>query len=376
MRAAMLHGFADVRVEQVPSPRMTAGEALLDVACVQPSVTEAMLIAGAPVALHDTLAAALRRGPVAFGGHEFAAILRDLDPRAAGLTDLRPGARVTAVETESCGRCRACRTAQPQACPAPQILGFTRPGAFADRLVVPATSLVAVPPGVSAAETAAIQPLAGALHALAEARLVPGESILITGSGVMALLIAQVARLAGAGRVIVAGGSRDLGRSLLAPFAEAVLAPGDGVEDCVLDLTGGLGVDVAFDTAGGAASAGLSEGATMALAARSVRRGGRIVVVSVLPDSAQLPLALLRSKYVSLHHPRSGAGAYAVGLSVFDHALALVARGEVDLSPLTAARLEGIDSLPRAVAAALVKDPARVGPVQVHTEYSWNEVSG
>ena len=361
MRAALLRGFGDLVVADVPDPRPAPGEVVVAVSCVQPSVTECVLIAGEPVALHARLAAALAGGgPVQFGGHEFCGTIVG---EAAGFA---PGDRVTAVETITCDRCAACRRGRADACVRPEFLGYTRPGAFAELVAVPAASLVRVPDAVSDSTAAAIQPLAGAVHAHAEAQVRPGESVLVIGAGVMGLLAVQVARHGGAGLILVAG--RSAAKLALADRfgASAVFGDGVGLVEAVLDATEGVGVDVVVETAGGPPSAGLAGVDTLDLAARCVRRGGRIALVSVLPERVVAPLGLLRERSVALLHPRSGAGGYSPSASVFEYALRLVARGDVDVEALVTHRLHGIDALPEAVTMTADKAAhGAINPVQV-----------
>ncbi|RLK09738.1 L-iditol 2-dehydrogenase [Micromonospora sp. M71_S20] len=376
MRAAVLHGFGDLRVEEVPDPQAGPGEVLVDICCVQPSVTECMLIAGEPVALHRRLADALATGPVRFGGHEFCGVVRAVGP---GVRRYRPGDRVTAVETLVCGHCAACRNGRTDACVRPEFIGFTRPGALAERLVVPETAVVPVPPGVSAAAAAAIQPLAGALHAHALAAVAPGETVLVLGAGVMGLLAVQVARRGNAGLVAVSGRSpaklalaRRFGADLVIDAAAAGAAAADPVLAAVHDATDGIGADVVIETAGGSPGLGLSGADTLELAARCARRGGRVVGVSVLPDDVPAPLGLLRERSVSLLHPRSGAGGYSPSGSVFTHALRLVARGDVEVEPLITHWSTGIEAIPEAV--RITRDKAAHGainPVQVRLDVDW-----
>ncbi len=366
MRAAVLHGFGDLRMADVPEPEPGYGEVVVDVACVQPSVTECMLIAGEPVAQHGHLAAALARGPVRFGGHEFCGVVAGA---GAGVDRVPAGGRVTVVETVVCGRCAACRRQRPDACASPGFVGFTRPGAFAERVLVPAANVVAVPEGVSPAAAAAVQPLAGAIHAHALAAVQPGESVLVVGAGVMGLLAVQVARHGNAGAILVAGRSRAK-LDLAARFgADLVLGADADVPALVGAATEGVGVDVVIETAGGAPSVGLSGVDTLDLATRCVRRGGRIVLVSVLPQRAVAPLGRLRERSVSLLHPRSGAGGYSPGGDAFTHALRLVARGDVDVESLVTHRLDGVDRIPEAVRITADK-PAHgaINPAQVYVE--------
>jgi threonine dehydrogenase-like Zn-dependent dehydrogenase len=363
MRAAVLHGFGKLTVEEVPDPVPGPDDVVIDVTCVQPSVTECGLILGEPIALHAHLARALADGPVRFGGHEFCGVVSEVGANAAGV---EVGTAVTAVETVPCGRCAACRRSRPDACVRPEFIGFTRPGAFAERVVVPAASVVAVPAGVSASAAAAIQPLAGAVHAHAEANVRPGESVLVIGAGVMGLLAVQVARHGGAGLVVVAG--RSPAKLALAERfgADVVVGKDDDVAAAVRAATDGIGADVVIETAGGPPEAGLAGVATLDLAARCVRRGGRIVMVSVLAQRFEAPIGLLRERSVALLHPRSGAGGYSPGATVFEYALRLVARGDVDVESLVTHRRQGIDALPEAVGITADKAAhGAINPVQV-----------
>lgn len=365
MRAAFLHGFGDLRLQEAPDPTPGPDEVVLRVDAVQPSVTEAMLIAGAPITLHDHLARRMAQGPVAFGGHEFGGTVAQVGP---GVDGSLVGLRATAVETIACGACSSCRRGERTWCSAPTYLGFTRPGAFAEYVVVPAEALVPAPAGVSLAAVTALQPLAGALHAHAAAAVAPGESVLVIGAGVMGLLAVQVARRGDAGLVACLGRSahkRALATSLGADVVLDAASP-DAVAAAVAELTDGRGVDVVIETAGGTPMAGLAGADTLRQAAQLVRRGGRIVLVSVLDEGAPFPVTTLREKAVDVLHPRSGAGGYAVGGRVFDHAMRLVARGDVDVESLITATLTGLDELPTALAMSLNKGAhGLVNPPQV-----------
>ena len=96
-------------------------------------------------------------------------------------------------------------------------------------------------------------------------------------------------------------------------------------------------------------------------------------MVSVLNARTMAPLGLLRQKAVALLHPRSGAGGYSPSRSVFEHALALVTRGDVDVESLVTHRLTGIDELPKALAITRDKPAHRaINPAQVYLrEDAW-----
>lgn len=363
MRAAVLRKFGEMTITEVPDPVCGPVDVIIDVRCVQPSVTECMLIDGDDVSLHDGLAERLRRGPVQFGGHEFAGTVSQVGKEVQGLDT---GQRVTAVETLPCRRCVACRRDRPEACVAPSIVGFTRAGAFAERLAVPAGAVVPLPEGVSFSAGAAVQPLAGAVHAHAALGVKPGETVLVIGGGVMGLLAVAVARHGNAGMIALSTRSprkQEIGRAF---GADIVLGDAREVPAMARDLTDGIGFDVVIETAGGSESAGLAGTVAIDVAVAAVRYGGRVAVVSVLPARAELPTGQMRDKALTFVHPRSGAGYYAATTSVFAHSLALAARGTVDLERLVTHRLAGLAALPEALAITRDKDTyGAINPAQV-----------
>jgi threonine dehydrogenase-like Zn-dependent dehydrogenase len=137
------------------------------------------------------------------------------------------------------------------------------------------------------------------------------------------------------------------------------------------EATEGVGFDIVFETAGGSTAAGLSGTSTLDIAARCVRRGGRIVLVSVLDRDVMAPLGLLRGKSVALLHPASGTGGYSPTATAFEHSLHLVARGDIDVSSLVTHQLTGIEELPKAMEITRNKRAyGAINPAQV-TALGW-----
>jgi threonine dehydrogenase-like Zn-dependent dehydrogenase len=364
MRAAVLRSFGRLDYADVEDPSCGPAEVVIDVRCVQPSVTEVMLIDGDDVAMHSVLATRIAAGPVQFGGHEFAGVITETGNDVTGVT---VGDRVTAVETLPCGACGPCSRGRSDYCTGPSVVGFTRPGAFAERLAVPASAVVRLPDDVSFSSAAAVQPLAGAVHAHADLHLAPGETMLVIGGGVMGLLAVAVARHGNAGTIAVSTRSKRKRELALEFGADVVIDAAQDVAAIARDITGGVGFDTVVETAGGSETVGLAGTATVDIAVDAVRRGGRIAMVSVLAARAELPTGRMREKGLKLFHPRSGAGFYAATTSVFEHSLGLVSRGRVDLEKLVTHRLDGLESLTEAL--AITRDKPRYGainPAQVN----------
>lgn len=364
MKAALLPRFGELVVSEIPDPACGPGEVLVEVRCVQLSVTECMLINGDDIAMHEQLARRLADGPVQFGGHEFAGVVRAVGAEVEGIV---AGQRVTAVETIPCGQCAACRRTRTAACVRPSVIAFNRPGALAELISVPAGAVVPIPDGVSFAAAAAVQPLAGAVHGHAALGVQPGESVLVLGAGVMGLLHVAVARHGNAGLVIATSHS-DRKLELARAFgADHALDADSDILDAALAATEGVGFDVVVETAGGSKSVGLAGTATLDLAVRAVRRGGRIAVVSVLPARCEVPTGLMREKSLTLVHPRSGAGYYAQTTSVFEHSLGLISRGTVDVEALLTHRLDGLEQVNEALRITTHKSEyGAINPPQLH----------
>ena len=168
MRAAILHGPEDLRVEDVPDPEPGDGEVLVHV--------EAATTCGTDVKMWRRGHPILPPYPARFG-HETTGVREDT------------GERVLVGDSVACGACRSCRAARPQICRAPRwVLG-----GFAERIAAPVAALHAVPAGLEPAGAAMAEPLAAAVHAVGRA---PGLAVApdagVLGGGPMGLMVAAL----------------------------------------------------------------------------------------------------------------------------------------------------------------------------------------
>lgn len=159
-------------------------------------------------------------------------------------------------------------------------------GAFAEQIIAPAERIFALPASVPLDSACFVEPLACCLAAVEAAGLRQPAPVLITGAGPMGLMLLQLARAIG-GPVLVS--EPDAPRRQLAQRlgATAVVDPlRESLAEAVTALTGGLGVGVAFETAGRPAPLG---DCLLAVAER-----GTVVIVGVNPTDAQLDVPLYR----------------------------------------------------------------------------------
>lgn len=146
-------------------------------------------------------------------------------------------------------------------------------GAFAERIRVDARRVQRVPEGIDISDAALTEPAAVAMHAIERSGVGIGDLVVVVGAGTIGLLVAELARLAGAARV-AAIDPKQTRRELVCDLgADAAFSPGPEI-DGWLERTGhGLGADVVFDCSG-------SEDA-LASAITQCRRGGTVVAVGV-----------------------------------------------------------------------------------------------
>lgn len=263
MKAAVIFENGDVdciRYEEVPEPAVGPGEVLIDVHGAALNHLDIWVRKGRP---------GLELPVPHILGSDVAGVVVEV---GENVDHLRPGDEVLANPGLSCGQCEFCRRGEQSECISFGIVGMTRPGTFAERVTVPAVNVFPKPAHLSMAEAAAL-PLAYVTAwrmLMSRAHLVPGETVLIHGiGGGVALAGLQLSRLAGA-RVIVTSSSdeklmhaREFGADECVNYANNPC-----LGDAIRDLTGGRGVDIAFDTVGAA---------TWSVNFKAVRRGGRIV---------------------------------------------------------------------------------------------------
>lgn len=313
MKAARLYGPGDMRVDDISKPEPGPGEALLQVLSVG--------ICGSDV--HYFLDGGIGDDKVKEPfviGHEFSARVAALGPGAAGPP---VGTRVAVEPAISCGHCEFCEAGHPNLCE--HILFCSTPpteGAFREYLAHPAHLCFPIPDEIDDAEGAMLEPLGVALHTVGLAKLRPGDTVAIVGAGPIGLLTLQVALRSGARAAYVV----DLIPERLA-LAEALGATatfkadtGDAVR-WLMGLTGGRGVDVAFEAA-------WADETTTRLVAETARRGGKLIMCGIPRENvAVFPAHAVRRKGLTIKYVRRMKHTYP-------RAIALVRDGLIDVKRL------------------------------------------
>jgi propanol-preferring alcohol dehydrogenase len=189
-------------------------------------------------------------------GHEIAG---EITAAGAGVHETRLGERIAVHYVISCTRCPSCARGAEQFCESYDMLGMTRAGGWAERVVIPARNAVPLPASIPFEHAAVMMcSSATALHALRRGRLRPGDRVVVFGAGGLGMSAIQLAALLGASGVFAVDVSderlqlaADLGAVPLLPEEAPRRITEAGGADVVLDLAGVDGVlRSALDVAG------------------------------------------------------------------------------------------------------------------------------
>ena len=359
MKAWRFYGFSDMRLDDVPAPECRPGHVIVQVLCVQPSVTEAQLAFGIRTLAYEKIKTRLEtEAPVQLFGHEFCARIVEVGP---GVEKFRPGDRVAARAKLPCGTCPLCMDGRNHLCRKGPIIGFQLPGCFSEYAILPENALVKVDDRISDSEAACLQSLSDSVAAVETAEVGLGESVAIFGQGSMGLECMQIARNSGAGLLITVDVreeacaiSRELGADLSINASERDPAA------VIRELTGGNGADIVFECAGGSPKQGLAGTKSLTQALDSVRSGGKVIGVSFFGQPVQLDVDILRERSLRYVFPDISTSAH------LEHTVRLVASGRVRLKSSITHVLEGIESVPKAFEITANKGKFKaINPAQV-----------
>lgn len=269
MKAAFYRGNKTIRVEEVSPVEVGPGQVQLKVSHCGICGTDLHIFQG-----HMDK----RIKIPAVIGHEASGVVAYVGP---GVEGFKPGDRLVVRPLEPCGQCPACEAGYSHICQNLKFIGIDSPGAFQQRWNVPAHTLHRLPDSVSMEHGAMIEPLAVACHDVRMGGVKQGDFVVVIGGGPIGMLIALVARQAGA-RVLVS----EVNPYRLSLGKEFGLETADPRESDLPELvehrTGGAGADVVFEVSG--SSAGLE------VMTKLPRTRGKIVVVAIVPEPQKVDL--------------------------------------------------------------------------------------
>lgn len=305
-------GDREVELREVPEPVPFAGEVLLKVSAAG--------VCGSDIEMwHNWID--IPTVPV-IQGHEFCGVV---DSLGDGVSGISKGDRVVSETAASiCGICEYCRAGEYNQCPRRMGFGAGRDGAFTKYVRVPVRCLHRVPDNVPDEYAALTEPACVAYNALTvKSEIRPGEPVLVLGPGPIGMMAVQMARIRGAFPIIAVGTEADMGRlEVIRQLGahHAVVIPKEDPLPLVDQLTGGRGVPLVVDAAGGTKA--------LATAIAAVSRNGAITKIAWDHHLPEVDLNSLVQKGARLQ------GSFSHTWRTWEAVLQLISSGQLDVKTM------------------------------------------
>jgi len=312
MKAAMLYGINDLRIEDVPKPQVDKGEVLVKVKAATTCGTDLKIFQRGYIEK-------VIRLPTVFG-HEWAGEVVEV---ADDLEWPKKGMRVRAGNSAPCMHCAMCQMGKYNLCENMVWLW----GAYAEYIKVPARMVLVnmqeIPQHVSFEEAAITEPLACVLHGVEETGVKLGDAVAIIGAGPIGLLHLLTVRRIGAEKVIVVDlVDERLGFAEKLGADETINAGKANAVEKVRQITNGYGVDVAIEAIG--------TPPTWEQALKLVRKGGTVLEFGGCPPGTEIKVSTEMLHYGEI----KVLGAFHTTPLHFRKALSLIATRTIDVRPL------------------------------------------
>lgn len=250
-------------------------------------------------------------------GHEFSATV---EKTGKGVSDLRPGMKVTSMPQIVCGRCEPCLRGDYHICDELMVEGFQAPGCAQELWVTKADQIIPLPDTFSFEQGAMVEPVSVAVHSVRRAGDVSGKKVAVLGAGPIGNLVAQVARADGAEVLITDISDFRLDIAGQCGLENTVNPNTESLKQAVLRVFGPKSFQVGFECVG--------VEATMTDAIENIAKGGTIVVVGVFGEKPRVDMGLVQNNELNL------VGTLMYKREDYIKAVELIDSGDVITEPL------------------------------------------
>ena len=192
MKAAVYHGPGDLRVEEVPVRKLKDNEVKIQVKYCGICGTDIHIFHGDGGCCDVT--------PPLVPGHEFSGVVAEV---GAGVKTVKVGDRVTGDPNDMCGECYFCKNGMQHFCKNNIGIGTTVDGGFAEYVIMREKQVYKVSDELSFIEAAMAEPISCCLHGIDLCNIKAGDTVLVMGGGPMGMIMMQLAKNAGASKVIM-----------------------------------------------------------------------------------------------------------------------------------------------------------------------------
>ena len=239
MKAWVLHGAGDLRLEQVRKPAPAEGEVLVQVKAAGVCGSDIPRLYQNGAHVHPLIP-----------GHEFSGVVTET---GRGADADWTGRRVGVFPLIPCGECLPCRKRHYELCRNYGYIGSRRDGAFSEYVTAPVKNLLRLPDEVTFEEAAMLEPMSVAVHAMRRARPRKGDTVAVCGLGTIGLFLTMFLLEAGVKKLLLIGNKefqRQMARRLGVPGEAYCDSRKEDAARWIQERTAGRGADVFFECVG------------------------------------------------------------------------------------------------------------------------------
>ncbi len=324
MLAVFSSGNGEIEIIDVPVPKINENEILLKV--------KATSICGTDIKIKKFGHFKNPQGNKIILGHEVAGIIEEVGPK---IKAFKKGMRVSIAPNIGCGQCYYCISGNTNYCENYQAIGISMNGSFAEYMKIPSEyivqgNVIQIPDNVTFEEASLVEPLSTVVCAAEAVSISPPDVVLIIGAGPMGILHLMMARLRGAGKIIVSEISLARREQAKTFGADVIVNPlEENLKEIVFKESNSKGADVIIT----AAPSKKAQEESLEL----ISRRGRINFFGGLPkgqDVISINSNIIHYKNVIL------TGTTGQSLAQYRKAMDIASSKKLDLSKLITERFE------------------------------------
>lgn len=224
MKAAVYHGPQDLRVEEVPVRELKDNEVMIQVKYCG--------VCGTDIHIFNGDGGSFEVNPPLIPGHEFSGVVAKV---GSAVTTVKEGDRVSGDPNDMCGECYFCKNAMQHFCTNNVGVGTTVDGGFAEYVIMREKQVYKFADSLSFKEAAMAEPISCCLHGIDLCNIKSGCTVLVMGGGPIGMIMMQLAKNAGAARVIMSEPVEEKREQALKLGATKVINPIEEDVQAVLD---------------------------------------------------------------------------------------------------------------------------------------------
>lgn len=309
MKAAVYHGPGDLRVEEVPVRKLKDNEVKIQVKYCGICGTDIHIFHGDGGCCDVT--------PPLVPGHEFSGVVAEV---GAGVKTVKVGDRVTGDPNDMCGECYFCKNGMQHFCKNNIGIGTTVDGGFAEYVIMREKQAYKVSDELSFIEAAMAEPISCCLHGIDLCNIKAGDTVLVMGGGPIGMIMMQLAKNAGASKVIMSEPVEEKREQALKLGATKTIDPlHEDVEDVLAEYC--ENVNVVIECVGNVH--------TQADAVRFAGKGATIMYFGLAAPEESFPIRPDDIFKKELHITSSYINPYS-----FERAIQILESGTVELESL------------------------------------------